>query len=158
MKKKGFTLVELLAVIAILAILVIIALPNVMGMFNNAKKSSFETEIKNIIKYAGTEWMSKNGMGGAAAEVTYDTSADDNKISALDSRDTLKYLVKVNSLGHVTEIYVQDGTFWYTDSGTQLKPEKVDSSKIYTSADADTPLPQDCSATVTSNCWPTAAK
>ena len=30
MKRKGFTLVELLAVIAILAILVIIALPNVL--------------------------------------------------------------------------------------------------------------------------------
>ena len=34
--KKGFTLVELLAVIAIL---VIIALPNVMGMFNTAKQN-----------------------------------------------------------------------------------------------------------------------
>ena len=33
MNKKGFTLVELLAVIAILAILVIIALPNVLKMF-----------------------------------------------------------------------------------------------------------------------------
>ena len=31
--KKGFTLVELLAVIAILAILVIIALPNVINMY-----------------------------------------------------------------------------------------------------------------------------
>ena len=48
MKKRGFTLVELLAVIAILAILVIIALPNVMGMFNNAKKNTFLTEIKKI--------------------------------------------------------------------------------------------------------------
>ena len=38
MSKKGFTLVELLAVIAILAILVIIALPNILKMFNNAKK------------------------------------------------------------------------------------------------------------------------
>ena len=46
MKNKGFTLVELLAVIAILAILVIIALPNVMGMFNEAKKNSFTTEEK----------------------------------------------------------------------------------------------------------------
>ncbi len=43
--KKGFTLVELLAVIAILAILVIIALPNVMGMFNTAKENSFNTEV-----------------------------------------------------------------------------------------------------------------
>lgn len=33
MNKKGFTLVELLAVIAILAILVIVAMPNVLGMF-----------------------------------------------------------------------------------------------------------------------------
>ena len=38
MKKKGFTLVELLAVIAILAILVILSLPNVMSMYHNAKK------------------------------------------------------------------------------------------------------------------------
>ena len=50
MKKKGFTLVELLAVIAILAILVIIAMPNVLDMFNKAKKDSFETEIRTIIK------------------------------------------------------------------------------------------------------------
>ena len=33
MNKKGFTLVELLAVIAILAILVIVAMPNVLGRF-----------------------------------------------------------------------------------------------------------------------------
>ena len=35
MKKQGFTLVELLAVIAIMAMLVIIALPNVLKMFND---------------------------------------------------------------------------------------------------------------------------
>ena len=48
--KKGFTLVELLAVISILAILVIIALPNVMGMFNEAKKKSFLTEVRTLAK------------------------------------------------------------------------------------------------------------
>ena len=46
-KRMGFTLVELLAVIAILAILVIIALPNIIEMFNNAKKRSFYNEIRN---------------------------------------------------------------------------------------------------------------
>ena len=57
MRKKGFTLVELLAVISILAILVVIAMPNVIKMFNNSKKSSFETEVKTIIqsvKHAST--------------------------------------------------------------------------------------------------------
>ena len=38
MNKKGFTLVELLAVITILAILILIALPNIMGLFNDAKE------------------------------------------------------------------------------------------------------------------------
>ena len=57
MNKKGFTLVELLAVIAILAILVIIALPNVMGMFNESKKNSFTTELKEIYKVAQQTWM-----------------------------------------------------------------------------------------------------
>ena len=46
--KKGFTLVELLAVIAILAILVIIALPNVINLFNNAKRNAFETQVRKV--------------------------------------------------------------------------------------------------------------
>ena len=49
MKKKGFTLVELLAVIAILAILIILALPNIMSLFNNAKENAFITETKNYM-------------------------------------------------------------------------------------------------------------
>ncbi len=48
MRKKGFTLVELLAVIAILAILVIIALPNVINLFNNAKRNAFETQVRKV--------------------------------------------------------------------------------------------------------------
>ncbi len=46
--RKGFTLVELLAVIAILAILVIIALPNVINLFNNAKRNAFETQVRKV--------------------------------------------------------------------------------------------------------------
>ena len=48
MRKKGFTLVELLAVIAILAILVIIELPNVINLFNNAKRNAFETQVRKV--------------------------------------------------------------------------------------------------------------
>ena len=58
MKKNGFTLVELLAVIAILAILVIIALPNIMSMFGDARKNSFTTELKEIYKVAQQQWIS----------------------------------------------------------------------------------------------------
>ena len=57
--KNGFTLVELLAVIAILAILVIIALPNVLEMFNNAKKDIFLTETKTVIKKTSDKYISE---------------------------------------------------------------------------------------------------
>jgi type IV pilus assembly protein PilA len=47
--KKGFTLVELLAVIVILAIILAIAVPSISGMVSNAKKSAFEDDVKMII-------------------------------------------------------------------------------------------------------------
>ena len=68
MNKKGFTLVELLAVIAILAILVIIALPNVLSMFNSAKQSAFETQVKEIARTAEKEWL-KDSITSSRAKV-----------------------------------------------------------------------------------------
>ncbi len=47
--KKGFTLVELLAVIVILAIILAIAVPGITGIINSAKKGSFESDVKMII-------------------------------------------------------------------------------------------------------------
>ena len=49
---KGFTLVELLAVIAILAILVIIAIPNVLKMFNDSKKNAFMVQARKTANVA----------------------------------------------------------------------------------------------------------
>ena len=61
MNKKGFTLVELLAVIAILAILVIIALPNVLSMFNKAKKDTFASETKDMVRIAQQQYLADFG-------------------------------------------------------------------------------------------------
>lgn len=52
MRKRGFTLVELLAVIAILAILVIIALPNIINFYKKAKINTNSINTQNIIKTA----------------------------------------------------------------------------------------------------------
>ena len=40
-KRKGFTLVELLAVIVILAIIMIIAIPSVLDTLDTARKKTF---------------------------------------------------------------------------------------------------------------------
>jgi len=64
--RKGFTLVELLAVIVILAVLALIAMPNVVEMMNNARRSSFVTEAENFAGYLKTAYMSDQVTGGAS--------------------------------------------------------------------------------------------
>ena len=52
MKKKGFTLVELLAVIVILAIILVIAVPKIMDTIENAKLGAIESTARLIINGA----------------------------------------------------------------------------------------------------------
>ena len=49
MKKKGFTLVELLAVIVILAIIALIATPMILNVIDNAKKGAAESSVYGYI-------------------------------------------------------------------------------------------------------------
>ena len=122
MKKKGFTLVELLAVITILAILVIIALPNVMGMFNTAKKNSFTTEVKQMMQVAEEQWISDGALGGTTKTIAYakDVTCTASgsgvtvpTIKALDlsGRTNITYFFALNKAGKITHVYATDGTY-----------------------------------------------
>ena len=50
--KKGFTLVELLAVIVILSVIILIAATNVGGITNNAKKNTLASEGNTMVDSA----------------------------------------------------------------------------------------------------------
>ncbi len=52
MNKKGFTLVEVLAVIVLLGLLVGIAVPNVLRSQTKAKEKTLATKVKNIERAA----------------------------------------------------------------------------------------------------------
>lgn len=50
MNQKGFTLVELLAVIVVLAIILAIAIPGIAGLIESARRGAFESDAKMIVK------------------------------------------------------------------------------------------------------------
>ena len=58
-KGKGFTLVELLAVIVILAIVLIIAVPGVLSIINKTKNSAYDRQI-DMIKDATKNYVTAN--------------------------------------------------------------------------------------------------
>ena len=65
-KKKGFTLVELLAVIVILAVILIIAMPKISDVIKNSKESSLETTAKLIASQAEKKYTENQVLDGSS--------------------------------------------------------------------------------------------
>ena len=117
--KKGFTLVELLAVIAILAILVIISLPNVLQMFNNAKLNTFGTEVQAIYKQVETDFLQDNLYDSGPRFYCSGNRTGKNGKSSSDCKNlnmttTKEYYVEVDSNGTITYIGVKDKSYIYS--------------------------------------------
>ena len=102
--KKGFTLVELLAVIAILAILVIIALPNVINMYTKAQKEAFLTETKKLYSEAEKKYISSSISGNTNTIINSD---DDSKLDMTGEK--LKYCILLYNNGKVKDLKVSNG-------------------------------------------------
>lgn len=117
--KDGFTLVELLAVIAILALLVILALPNVISMFNQAKKEIFLTEIKKIYSESKRKYISNSVAGSKVKKI----SSEDN--SKLDmTGEKLQYCIILNNNGKVKSMKVSNGK-WVASLDNDKKVEDL---------------------------------
>ena len=136
MKKKGFTLVELLAVIAILAILVIIALPNIMSMFNEAKKSTFTTELKNIYRGAEQAYV-KDAFKNSGTKVYSKCKSGCTNELDMNVRDDLEYYIEINSSGKIVKLYARDNSYQYKHDG-ELSINDIESVEVI--ADVEEPI------------------
>ena len=152
MNEKGFTLVELLAVIAILAILVVIAMPNVLGMYNDARKNTFATEAQNILKQAATDFIA-DSLGEYSPTTVYTTETvkidDSGAISAtgteigvnpLNLEGTKSYTLILDSQGNVITAKIWDNTFcYYVTKADGIKYTEMNSANITEGACEDVP-------------------
>lgn len=83
MKRKGFTLVELLAVIVVLAILVTVATPNVLGILRKQKDNTTDIVVTNLkdaaISYAKEQIsLSKLHLSSCNFDIDNETVATNN--------------------------------------------------------------------------------
>lgn len=113
MKNKGFTLVELLAVIVILAIILAIAVPIISSLIENSKKNSLENSGKLIFNALKLKQLEE--------DLFNPTTIDENTISSLLNIDNnnIKKL-SVCQMNGETNIILAGKNQWegYTLSGT----------------------------------------
>ena len=125
---KGFTLVELLAVIAIMAILLIIALPNVLKMFNESKKKVFLTESKLVFKEAINQTIKDRNF----SDVIYCKSMND-EVNPLDmSGRDIYYYIKANVNDKTGTVIVWDNERYVKYKGYKLDPSVLDNAEKIT--------------------------
>ena len=95
--KKGFTLVELLAVIVILAIILAIAIPSISGVIENSKRNAFESDAKMLI--TGLEYQQLQAtFGTAQIAVTDEKVLSSSDFLALGANETNYTTVKIVSI------------------------------------------------------------
>ena len=75
-KNKGFTLVELLAVIVILAIIMIIAIPAVLETMTSARRKSFSEYAMKVSTGAEKQYLEDQLTSNPGACVLYDIKKD----------------------------------------------------------------------------------
>ncbi len=142
MKKKGFTLVELLAVIAILAILVIVAMPNVLGMFNEAKQNTFVVDVQKIVDTSVTKFTSDSLTNGGKSMFYSSVENDILNTKKLDiDAPGKEYFIEMDRNGEFKRVIVFDDNYCYdvfstgtitntSGSNSKFFVEKINKSKV----------------------------
>jgi len=111
-REKGFTLVELLAVIVILAIILVIAVPKVMSVIEDSKKATLESTAKMIASQAEKQKV-QNTVLGNTDEITCESITNINDVDYEDcdidfDNNTAKVTIKGS--GKFDGLWVCDGT------------------------------------------------
>ena len=118
-KKKGFTLVELLAVIVILAVILVIAVPQIMSVIESARKGSIESTAKLIAEGAEREYTNRKILGK-------DTNIKCSDVSSMNSNDYGTCVITFDNAGKATVKVTGKGKFeGYTCNGNSTNMECV---------------------------------
>lgn len=150
LNKKGFTLVELLAVIVILAVVILVAVNNVIPQMNKAKAGAFKTEALSFLDGAEQYYTSQQmtngkfnqeGKDGVSVKYLVDNkyvkSADIDKYEGCIKYDanTDKFQIRLWSNSYRT-VNSSDKNYVEATKLSDFNGEVTDSSVIQSSSGA----------------------
>ena len=110
MNKKGFTLVELLAVVALMGVLVIVLSTDVIDTFKGTKQQNFVTETREVCREATNTFL-RESIVTLQAKNYYKFGNDNSHALNLNGRQEFNYFIKVNTDGEVIGLLTWDGTY-----------------------------------------------
>ena len=136
LNKKGFTLVELLAVIVVLALLMVVAASSIGSALTNAKKNTLKTEaqkiVTNVYQNAYSQYMLNGNIGGLTGYTSVAAVGTTGyKITGTDGK--YSFIVKVDKQGNVTGYCVN-----YNTSELSIKEATITATGAYTISDSAT--------------------
>ncbi len=115
LNRKGFTLVELLAVIVILAIVVGITMVTILPTLENSRKKAFDTAVETISNYIQDQKdmsLLSSDLRGSTYNSTIGTASCSKENPCTETKDTGTGVLTITGYEkNITEIK------WYVDGG-----------------------------------------
>jgi len=135
--KRGFTLVEVLAVIALIGIILLLVVPNVLKLYNNARKSIFVDEALSLYNNAYTTYIYRSSTGDHTKRFCSGNGGATNELDIEDNGDIF-YDITVNSYGEVISMKVANSSFGLDLSDYNgIKKKNIKSDNVINSFNID---------------------
>ena len=135
-KKKGFTLIELMAVIAIIAILAAVLVPTVSGYITRSKKTAIITQVRTIVNavesYNATSTSGINDNDQLGSPTGTDTAANKLVNAELIAAGDINKLNTSVTIGMYKRINADSDALNKITYDTSSKVFKYDSNTIST--------------------------
>lgn len=135
MNKKGFTLVELLAVIVILAVVMLIAVTAVGPLMNRARKGAFKTEIASAAAAAQEAFAAEQMTNSAIS------SNEDYCVTIADLNQKNYYSKGGSADGYTGSVLIEtNGTIkvWLMSNNYKAEGQTKENPTIEDVTDGDT--------------------